>query len=382
MDPSAAASAPNGLSFPHYAYHQPIPGSLPPLLPPHRNAPAPVTKNFPETLFDIISLEQHSYIITWLPHGKGFMILDKHRFANEILPRYFDGAKFTSFTRRLKRWNFVRVPRGPEMGAYYNKNFKKDHPELVKKMQYRVDGQFEENKKKSEEKEKKKTETEKQTENDKEVEGESKVPKEIKTPSPRLDAATASPRNLQGSPMLPLPSALPKRSKHAATNKKKKNSASPRSSSMPLGYPASGAAGHPEESSSPTGRLGYMEAQQEMLLARPRLSHRRTEHIGNSGIPANQELLSSKMLPHSNPHEDFVIGAPPHRLQSRLPAPNCRNMPLSMGYNGREAHMTSREINGRPVMMSQEEEKEFAQYLMMKRENNIMRLQAPVTWDK
>ena len=76
------------------------------------------TKNFPETLFAVISDKENDHIISWLPHGKGFIVHDKKLFESEILPRYFDGAKFTSFTRRLKRWAFVRVPRGPELGEY------------------------------------------------------------------------------------------------------------------------------------------------------------------------------------------------------------------------------------------------------------------------
>ena len=98
------------------------------------------TKNFPETLFDIISVVDYSHIIAWLPHGRGFFIYDKQRFANEILSRYFDRAKYPSFTRRLKRWNYARVPRGPEMGAYYNPNFCRDQPDLVRKMRYRMGG--------------------------------------------------------------------------------------------------------------------------------------------------------------------------------------------------------------------------------------------------
>ncbi len=44
----------------------------------------------------------------------------------------------TSFTRRLKRWSFTRISRGPELGAYYNKNFVRGHPGNVKKMRYRI----------------------------------------------------------------------------------------------------------------------------------------------------------------------------------------------------------------------------------------------------
>ena len=62
----------------------------------------PNTKNFPELLYDVLSVQENAHILSWLPHGKGFIIHDKQRFVDYILPRYFDGAKFTSFTRRLK----------------------------------------------------------------------------------------------------------------------------------------------------------------------------------------------------------------------------------------------------------------------------------------
>ena len=93
--------------------------------------------NFPEILYEIISNEKDNHaVISWLPHGKGFVIHDKKVFSEKILPNHFDGAKYTSFTRRLKRWNFERVPRGPEMGAYYNKFFRRGRPDLVSSMMY------------------------------------------------------------------------------------------------------------------------------------------------------------------------------------------------------------------------------------------------------
>ena len=89
----------------------------------------------------IISDPKNYHIISWLPHGRGFSIHDKQRFATEILPYHFEGAKFTSFTRRLKRWNFERVSRGPEMGAYYSKCFVRGKPELVPRMIYGTEGE-------------------------------------------------------------------------------------------------------------------------------------------------------------------------------------------------------------------------------------------------
>lgn len=57
---------------------------------------------------EILSIEEYHDIIRWLPHGKGFIIADKKRFADEVLPKHFKQAKFTSFTRKLNRW-FVGV---------------------------------------------------------------------------------------------------------------------------------------------------------------------------------------------------------------------------------------------------------------------------------
>jgi len=50
---------------------------------------------FPEILYDIVSDPTTDDMIGWLPHGKGFVIHDKVRFGKEILPKYFEGTKFT-----------------------------------------------------------------------------------------------------------------------------------------------------------------------------------------------------------------------------------------------------------------------------------------------
>mmetsp|Transcript_11364 Transcript_11364/g.24238 ORF Transcript_11364/g.24238 Transcript_11364/m.24238 type:complete len:647 (-) Transcript_11364:160-2100(-) len=97
------------------------------------------TQSFPETLYEILSCPSNHHILSWLPHGRGFEIHNKELFVSHILESYFDGAKYTSFTRRLKRWKFERVPRGPEMGAYYNNYFVRDSPDLIKCMIHGMD---------------------------------------------------------------------------------------------------------------------------------------------------------------------------------------------------------------------------------------------------
>ena len=40
-------------------------------------------------LMQVVSNEENSDVISWLPHGKGFIIYKKKKFASDILPRYF-----------------------------------------------------------------------------------------------------------------------------------------------------------------------------------------------------------------------------------------------------------------------------------------------------
>ena len=76
-------------------------------------------------LHEILSKEEHQSIMSWLPHGKGFFIHKKKALAEKVLPYYFKESKFTSFTRKLNRWGFTRVTRGPESGAYYHPFFQR-----------------------------------------------------------------------------------------------------------------------------------------------------------------------------------------------------------------------------------------------------------------
>jgi HSF-type DNA-binding len=56
-------------------------------------------------LMDILADERSKDSISWLPHGKAFILIDKKKLASTILPEYFGkSSKFTSFTRKLNRW--------------------------------------------------------------------------------------------------------------------------------------------------------------------------------------------------------------------------------------------------------------------------------------
>lgn len=83
---------------------------------------------------EILDDEEHNDTVAWLPHGQGFMIYKKKAFEINVMSRFFKQSKFTSFTRKLNRWGFTRVTRGPETGAYYHKFFKRGQPRLCLQM--------------------------------------------------------------------------------------------------------------------------------------------------------------------------------------------------------------------------------------------------------
>ena len=83
----------------------------------------------------ILCNEKYNNIISWSTDGRGFMIKKKRIFSDEILPIYFSrNLKYASFIRRLSRWGFQRIRRGPNMGLYHHPLFRKDNFELCLKM--------------------------------------------------------------------------------------------------------------------------------------------------------------------------------------------------------------------------------------------------------
>jgi len=103
-----------------------------------------LTKNFPQVLHEILSTPEYEAIIHWLPDGSSFIIVDRHRFAEEVLPKYFRKTSFHSFIRKLYRWGFYQVNGGCKeklstSSIWYSRHscFLRDHPELCLNMKCR-----------------------------------------------------------------------------------------------------------------------------------------------------------------------------------------------------------------------------------------------------
>jgi hypothetical protein len=73
-------------------------------------------------------------IVSFLPHGRAFRVHDVDRFVKEIMPRYFNQSKWSSFTRQLNLWGFLRITTGPDVGGFYHELFLKGRPNLCTSM--------------------------------------------------------------------------------------------------------------------------------------------------------------------------------------------------------------------------------------------------------
>lgn len=84
------------------------------------------TDPFPKKVFRMleeIEQENLSEIVSFFSHGRAFAVHNESRFVKEILPRYFQQTKWSSFTRQLHLWGFTRIQNGPDAGGFYHELF-------------------------------------------------------------------------------------------------------------------------------------------------------------------------------------------------------------------------------------------------------------------
>ncbi|KAL7466755.1 hypothetical protein ACHAXS_007112, partial [Conticribra weissflogii] len=90
--------------------------------------------NFAAKMHAILIREELSDIITWMPHGRSWKIVNPDEFEAKLLPVYFNHTKIASFYRQANGWGFRRMLKGSDKGSFYNENFLRGLPHLAKKM--------------------------------------------------------------------------------------------------------------------------------------------------------------------------------------------------------------------------------------------------------
>ena len=95
-------------------------------------------KKFAEKLHALLSAPIYNSILRWNLKGDAFGIYDQAEFVDIIMSKHFQGAKFDSFTRRMRRWGFRRAESAEDklrgLAIYKCKFFLRENPELCKNM--------------------------------------------------------------------------------------------------------------------------------------------------------------------------------------------------------------------------------------------------------
>mmetsp|Transcript_19956 Transcript_19956/g.37563 ORF Transcript_19956/g.37563 Transcript_19956/m.37563 type:complete len:207 (-) Transcript_19956:1738-2358(-) len=77
-------------------------------------------QKLPAKLASILSDQDLTSVIIWLPHGRSWRVLNRDLFAEHALPRYFGHKNYASFVRIINAWGFRRITRGADRDAYYH----------------------------------------------------------------------------------------------------------------------------------------------------------------------------------------------------------------------------------------------------------------------
>ena len=98
-----------------------------------------ISESFPSKLhrclLDLDEIPGGSDIACFLQEGQAFMILDPVRFESEVMRKYYPRmGSFASFQRQLNIYDFSRIAKGPQKGAYFHQYFIKTYPLLSRSM--------------------------------------------------------------------------------------------------------------------------------------------------------------------------------------------------------------------------------------------------------
>ena len=67
---------------------------------------------FPFKLHAILSDDNLDDVITWLPNGLSWRVVNRRLFEKDVIPLYFRHGNFSSFMRQVNGWGFRRVDHG------------------------------------------------------------------------------------------------------------------------------------------------------------------------------------------------------------------------------------------------------------------------------
>jgi hypothetical protein len=78
------------------------------------------SQRFPVKLYALLSQPLLSSIITWLPHGRSWRVINTRAFETSVLPVFFESDNYHSFNRVINAWGFRRKSSGLDKGSYFH----------------------------------------------------------------------------------------------------------------------------------------------------------------------------------------------------------------------------------------------------------------------
>lgn len=96
-------------------------------------------------LYAVLSHKELSHIITWLPHGRSWTLIDPIKFEVSVIPKYFgSGITLVSFTKRVIKLGFRGISFSIDTNphnkrkcgkSYYHECFLRGKPHLMKRIE-------------------------------------------------------------------------------------------------------------------------------------------------------------------------------------------------------------------------------------------------------
>ena len=93
-----------------------------------------------QRMLDKLEAAGQTDAISWLSHGRAFIVRNPDVFVDKLLPLYFNQTKLSSFHKQLQMYNFQRFTTGRDKGAYHHTHFQRGKPHLCMRIQKQENG--------------------------------------------------------------------------------------------------------------------------------------------------------------------------------------------------------------------------------------------------